>query len=734
MTSPRIFVQIASYRDPECQWTIKDLFTRAKYPDRVFVGVCWQFVAEEDADCFVVSTRPKQVRTLEFDASESRGVGWARHQTQKLWQGEEYVLQIDSHMRFVDDWDTKMIDMLGQCPSPKPILTTYPPGYKPPDTRLSEPVAKLRCRRFLDSGVVTFINGGEKEVSASAAPSPDAFCAAGFLFAPAQIIEQVPYDPYIYFVGEEISLSVRLWTNGWDFFAPNKVLIYHYYGLRDKYRRHNVGRRDGRDLDRFTTSRVKHLLGMENSENPAVLVDIEKYGLGQQRSLREYEEFSGINFRARTIAQYAKSWPYHLTESAKSDRDNAHQQPALADTAQAFVIGDGGVVFSEPAQEIYHFNRAAMFIWCGLEEGDRQAKIVGALGSSLGLPEDQADVLLTEILRHWWDLGLLANSPLAEDTADRALRQGRNIGAHVDTENFPEETTLHGAKQRTYRLLSATVQVLFETTEQEARFHPVVAHLETKETSDNADAIVSIITRGQHHFVYLDDEPNNHCRDIAALGPMIKGLILQAGINSQTYFMCIHSGVVTDGSTCLLFPGESGRGKSSLTAAFVKSGYTYCSDEIALLSKSSCEVTPAPAAMCIKESGFENMAKLYQKTSELAVHDRVDSVLVRYFLPPDGRLDRSVGGPMPVQRIIFPNYDPSRPTNLASIDKAEALRVILAECMAIPTKLDHLGVAEFVRWIRDVECYQLTLSSLDDAVAMGKRLLAEREPAALRRN
>ncbi len=62
---------------------------------------------------------------------------------------------------------------------------------------------------------------------------------------------------------------------------------------------------------------------------------------------------------------------------------------------------------------------------------------------------------------------------------------------------------------------------------------------------------------------------------------------------------------------------------------------------------------------------------------------------------------------MPVQRIIFPNYDPSRPTNLASIDKAEALRVILAECMAIPTMLDHLGVAEFVRWMRDVECYQL---------------------------
>lgn len=37
--TPRIFVQIASYRDTECQHTVRDLFEKANDPDRVFVGI-----------------------------------------------------------------------------------------------------------------------------------------------------------------------------------------------------------------------------------------------------------------------------------------------------------------------------------------------------------------------------------------------------------------------------------------------------------------------------------------------------------------------------------------------------------------------------------------------------------------------------------------------------------------------------------------------------------------------
>lgn len=61
-----IFVSIASFRDPECQWTVKDLFEKANDPSRVYVGICWQYDKEnsEDSNCFLEKYPfPKQVRS-----------------------------------------------------------------------------------------------------------------------------------------------------------------------------------------------------------------------------------------------------------------------------------------------------------------------------------------------------------------------------------------------------------------------------------------------------------------------------------------------------------------------------------------------------------------------------------------------------------------------------------------------------------------------------------------------
>ncbi len=68
MTKPGcIFVSIAAYRDPECQWTICDLFKQADAPELVHVGVVWQVDAVEDAAFVRVAgpnKRHKQVGQL----------------------------------------------------------------------------------------------------------------------------------------------------------------------------------------------------------------------------------------------------------------------------------------------------------------------------------------------------------------------------------------------------------------------------------------------------------------------------------------------------------------------------------------------------------------------------------------------------------------------------------------------------------------------------------------------
>jgi hypothetical protein len=79
------------------------------------------------------SFRAKRVRYLHISSTDAKGPCWARSRAQGLYDGEDYVLQIDSHMRFRPHWDAYLIETLHSCPSDKPVLTAYPVGYDLPE-------------------------------------------------------------------------------------------------------------------------------------------------------------------------------------------------------------------------------------------------------------------------------------------------------------------------------------------------------------------------------------------------------------------------------------------------------------------------------------------------------------------------------------------------------------------------------------------------------------------------
>jgi Glycosyltransferase (GlcNAc) len=114
----RIFVHIASYRDGELAHTIQSALESAEAPELVSVGVCWQRRAGEDEWQIEPIAGDTRVRILPVDAHSSRGVCWARAAVWQLWQGEEFTLQIDSHLRFTKGWDVMSFsDSVNRLPS-----------------------------------------------------------------------------------------------------------------------------------------------------------------------------------------------------------------------------------------------------------------------------------------------------------------------------------------------------------------------------------------------------------------------------------------------------------------------------------------------------------------------------------------------------------------------------------------------------------------------------------------
>ncbi len=324
---PKIFVAIASYRDPECQHTVRDLFAKAKHPERISVGICWQFDPILDADCFDHPPQyPEQVRISQYHATQSKGGCWARAEALSLRQDEDFVLMIDAHMRFIPNWDEEMLRALSMCPGSKVAITAPPPNYDPPD--------KLQpCENSVSVMYVGALwqHDGYQPVSLSSwlckkenwqkPPTPTPIIVGNFLFGPARMYYEVPYDPHIFFRGQEPVYSVRLWTHGWDLYQPNTTLIYHYWESpsRDKGGAHYKANTDAQSSNRpqIALKRVRHLLGVEETNDPEALVEINKYGIGKTRSLEEYWAFADIDLKAGTIGEKAKKGRWTAYEPQK---------------------------------------------------------------------------------------------------------------------------------------------------------------------------------------------------------------------------------------------------------------------------------------------------------------------------------------------------------------------------------------------------------------------------------
>lgn len=304
-----IFVHIASYRDPECQWTIKDLFEKAKHPERIRVGVCWQFIPELDQGCFLFESNADRVKFINIHAQDSIGLGWARHKVQQLWNGEKYALQLDAHMRFVQDWDEKMIKVLGMCRSAKPVITSPPPPYSPPYHYVTNYNPAINVAgQFNDQKAL-------RHQGKIMRPTPDrpllgAFVSGNFMFSRAEVMQDVPASVYLYLGQEEVNLSARLYTSGWDVFHPHEILLYHYYQVKEylsvdipKHWQDNKNRTKMRD--KFAKESYLHLFEIEKSSNPEILEYVSKYGMGLARSFAQYQEFCGVDFGKQKVSDKA---------------------------------------------------------------------------------------------------------------------------------------------------------------------------------------------------------------------------------------------------------------------------------------------------------------------------------------------------------------------------------------------------------------------------------------------
>lgn len=340
MKANSIFVQIASYRDPQIIPTLDDLIAQSSKPKNLKVVVCWQHGTEQSLDTFAdagytltateqcqsplqdfqlhtLTKNDTSVRLIDVPYNKAQGACWARNAIQQLYKNEKYTLQLDSHHRFVKGFDTILIDTLEdlRADSPKPVLTAYIPSFDPendPQLRVNLPW-KMDFDRFIPEGAVFFIPSTiDNWKDLNGKPMKARFYSGHFTFADGSFATEVQHDPEYFFHGEEISIAARAYTHGYDLYHPTTVIAWHEYTRKGRVKiwddhtttQKNKGHieLDWVERNNLCHARNKILLGVDGTDQSQI--DFKQYGLGTARTLLQYEEYAGISFKYKGVQQY----------------------------------------------------------------------------------------------------------------------------------------------------------------------------------------------------------------------------------------------------------------------------------------------------------------------------------------------------------------------------------------------------------------------------------------------
>lgn len=299
-----ILIEIAAFRDPELIPTMMAAITMAANPDRLHFAVCYQ--GDDDAEAARVAAFPN-TRVKRFREQDAPGTCAARYEASRLYGGEDYVLHIDSHMRFASFWDACAIDQYGRCPGDKRVLTEYTRNYadvigEPVDAAWFDENAMIGGKKigfggFYSGDYKPMLTG--KHAFAGPEPSRGAFTCAHFLFGTGAMDADVPTDPEMFFTADEASIAARLWTHGYDIWHPGARFAYHLFT------------RSAMGVKRFSSgSESSRRSSNEDRRLQRLYMDgldpsFGRFGLGSERAIEDYFAFAGVNYRSRMARSFA---------------------------------------------------------------------------------------------------------------------------------------------------------------------------------------------------------------------------------------------------------------------------------------------------------------------------------------------------------------------------------------------------------------------------------------------
>ena len=232
----KIFVNIAAYKDPDLLNTINDAFYRAKYSNRIFIGVSEQ---GDSPSKFVQNT--KNIRYKFTHYKTGKGTGFHRNEIySELYEGEDFCLTVDSHCRFKQNWDEIYVNALLER-GENTILTGFPPNFDFDECYDYYTTERPHNTYNVISKLGNYYNISGKGIGVQDDFKETAVVSGSNTFSSGAFTQLSTYDNYLHpFLDQEIT-SCMAFMYGHRVEFMREALVWHNYrnnipGSKEKYR------------------------------------------------------------------------------------------------------------------------------------------------------------------------------------------------------------------------------------------------------------------------------------------------------------------------------------------------------------------------------------------------------------------------------------------------------------------------------------------------------------------
>jgi len=205
------------------------------------------------------------------------------------------------------------------------------------------------------------------------------------------------------------------------------------------------------------------------------------------------------------------------------------------------------------------------------------------------------------------------------------------------------------------------------------------------------------------------------CPRAAAVGYLEWGQNYGIFTNAHFYLL-LHAGVAERNGKCVILPGQSRAGKSTLSAALSLSGWRLYTDEIGLLSLQTGKLEPLSRPAFLKGGSLAVIENSFPQ-AELGPRGwfEEEDVEIGHLRPQREHVQRA-REPGDPGWLIFPRYVPGAVSELKPLPRGEAF-IRLARLAINYSVLADRAFQGLTSLVEQCECFEFTYCRLDEAIS-----------------